>query len=45
MQAYDLKVDVWSVGVVTYVMLCGYPPFHDESYPQQVDILFTLPTE
>jgi len=27
---YDSKVDVWSIGIITYTLLCGYPPFHDD---------------
>ncbi|CAH1778060.1 unnamed protein product [Owenia fusiformis] len=40
---YGLKIDVWASGVITYILLCGFPPFVSATNNQ--DELFDLVME
>jgi len=31
---YDLKCDIWSVGVIAYTMIAGYPPFFSDTHQE-----------
>ena len=35
---YDYKVDIFGIGVIMYILLCGFPPF----YADDDDDLFDL---
>jgi calcium/calmodulin-dependent protein kinase I len=35
-ECYGKSVDMWAVGVITYILLGGYPPFSDETRQQLI---------
>lgn len=45
--AYGKEVDIWSIGVILYILLCGFPPFYDDNnkklFAQIVNAQYTFP--
>lgn len=32
---YELEVDNWAIGVICYILLCGFPPFRSSNHDQE----------
>jgi mitogen-activated protein kinase-activated protein kinase 2 len=33
---YDIACDIWSLGVIMYILLCGYPPFYAQNNKSKI---------
>ena len=47
-KGYGCEVDYWSMGIILYVMLCGFPPFYKENnqalFKSILDVAYEFPS-
>jgi calcium/calmodulin-dependent protein kinase I len=36
---YDENIDYWSIGIILYILLCGFPPFFDDDSNKLFEII------
>lgn len=44
-RSYGKQADIWSCGVILYIMLCGWPPFHGENTQQIFKNIMSSPLD
>ncbi len=42
---YGKEADIWSCGVILYILLCGWPPFHGENTQQIFKHIMSQPLD
>lgn len=42
---YGKEADIWSCGVIMYILLCGWPPFHGENTQQIFKHIMSQPLD
>ena len=38
-KGYGKEVDYWSIGIILYILLCGFPPFYEENNQKLFDMI------
>jgi len=38
-KGYDEAVDFWSIGIILYILLCGFPPFYDDDNDRLFELI------
>jgi serine/threonine protein kinase len=42
-EPYSTKADIWAIGVITYILLCGFPPFFSYDDYTDANMLLNAP--